>query len=460
MVRYTSPQILDEDAVYTFCYGHNSAQHELGEDIDGSTLIENSGRLGAAKSFDDLPLPSVKFELYQENTLVQTSSRESDIPVTPSARDNSDEEEYVLASESNISKVSHSFRSKSSAEPDVKTLLLKKAEPFNLKFETSSPGGSGKKSHKVSPAQGTESVIFHTCTNPQQLRRLERYKFVAENDLEKAGMWTGPTSQPPGEWTDAERDLLSHLSMRGLEPLVPSSWERDFPTFPKALFSPCGARESLIESLSGHEFRGMDERAFIDLVANMRIAIKALEALITLGPRSRDRQRFNLQPEPILRRILKSYIRWGLRDANLYKEPQKAPFHTIYTVKQFQSVKTAVRLVVDDLIALGDRHRRSWTMSQTDKNNSKYESPYDYNKHGKKNLPILTGFLICGCTLSVITLDLNPGNLNDAKSARFIAQFDFSEPDQDVWNSLAVAIAVVLMRNAMLRLKIQRDEAD
>ena len=43
--------------------------------------------------------------------------------------------------------------------------------------------------------------------------------------------------------------------------------------------------------------------------------------------------------------------------------------------------------------------------------------------------------------------------LDSASNGKFIAQFDFAEFGQDVWNALAVAITVIRMRKTILQLE-------
>jgi hypothetical protein len=57
-------------------------------------------------------------------------------------------------------------------------------------------------------------------------------------------------------WHKDEVALFEKLSMRGLEPLLPSNWFHEFPTFPSNLFSK-KFEETFVNARSGEEFRGM-----------------------------------------------------------------------------------------------------------------------------------------------------------------------------------------------------------
>lgn len=58
-----------------------------------------------------------------------------------------------------------------------------------------------------------------------------------------------------GDWHVDEIALFQKLSMRGLEPLLPSHWSFDFRTCPSTIFS-SNEEETFINSKSGCDFRG------------------------------------------------------------------------------------------------------------------------------------------------------------------------------------------------------------
>ncbi|EEP80407.1 predicted protein [Uncinocarpus reesii 1704] len=262
---------------------------------------------------------------------------------------------------------------------------------------------------------------------------------ATEYGVEKAKRCAAAVELPSGHWADAERDLFFRLAMRGFEPLVPNSWRLDFPTFPEPLFSARDTKESFIMSLNGHEFR----------------AIKALKELLSIGPRVRDRQLSRLRFEPVLKRILGAYVHWALWDCNLHNHSRIMPYYIIYALGQNESVDSGVKQIINELMALAKQHQSTWSRTRRiDPESDKVRDHYDKD-HA---FPVLTGFLICGSIVAIITLDSNPRILSvmdPQTSAKFIAKFDFSEPGQDVWNSLAVAIAVLRMRKTMLQLDLE-----
>ena len=56
-------------------------------------------------------------------------------------------------------------------------------------------------------------------------------------------------------WTTAEIDLFNKLNMRGFEPLLPRTWELDFPTVPSALFTG-DIQNAFMKAMYGSDFRG------------------------------------------------------------------------------------------------------------------------------------------------------------------------------------------------------------
>ncbi|EAS28000.3 uncharacterized protein CIMG_09204 [Coccidioides immitis RS] len=261
----------------------------------------------------------------------------------------------------------------------------------------------------------------------------------AKHQDEEPKSWAAAVELPSGYWADAELELLFRLSTRGLESLVPSTWRLDFPMFPRSLFCECGTKDSFIGSMKGREFR----------------AIKALKSVLSIGPRAvRDRQLCHLRPELAVKRILDSYIRWALWDADILHRWCLIPLYTVYALREKQSVSSGVKFTIRNLISMTNRYRTTQRLKQNAQARANIINSHNqgYEKYG---FPVLTGFLICGSIVAIITLDSDPTArpaLDPETSARFIAKLDFSEPGQDVWNSLAIAISVVWMRNRMLQL--------
>ena len=172
----------------------------------------------------------------------------------------------------------------------------------------------------------------------------------------------------------------------------------------------------------------------------------------------RDRQLSRLRPEPVIQRALEQYIQWALRDAGLHNRPRAIPVYTVYSLRKSQSTRQAVHVSNRRLVTLSTRYRDAWRLTPSiESGQPNYGNENEsYTQYTNRTFPVLTGFLICGPLVVVITMDSDPRIypvLDSASSGKFIAQFDFSEFGQDVWNALAVAITVIRIRKTLIRLE-------
>ncbi|EGC44559.1 conserved hypothetical protein [Histoplasma capsulatum var. duboisii H88] len=281
----------------------------------------------------------------------------------------------------------------------------------------------------------------------------ERKEVAFDFSLERAERWVAAIKLPKGYWAEAEEDLFYRLAMRGFEPLVPSNWQLDFSTLPESLFGlPGDITPPYISATGGSDFR----------------AINALTDLFELGSQVRDRQSVHLRPEPVIRRAITRYIKWALYDSNLLNRPNAIPVHAIYSLKPSESTRDALQTLNHRLVILANRYRVAWKVAPSvetsfdeKKNNTKNDENDrcdSDNRYSSRSFPVITGFLVCGPILALLTLNSDPKVhpiLDSRFSAKFISQFDFGEIAQDVWNSFAVAIAVVRMRKTMTQLEAE-----
>jgi hypothetical protein len=110
------------------------------------------------------------------------------------------------------------------------------------------------------------------------------------------------------------------------------------------------------------------------------------------------------------------------------------------------------------LFTLANRYRDAWRLTPSIEIGHQNNSGGDesHTQYANRSFPVLTGFLICGPLVAVITMDSDPKVyplLDSASNGKFIAQFDFSESGQDVWNALAVAITVTRIRKTIIQLE-------
>ncbi|KAJ9253840.1 hypothetical protein DTO207G8_3972 [Paecilomyces variotii] len=254
----------------------------------------------------------------------------------------------------------------------------------------------------------------------------EKSEVSFDFSIEKAKRWADAVKLPPGPWAEAEADLFFRLSMRGFEPIIPGNWHLDFPTLPGSLFAVDDGPEPLIQALNGSEFH----------------AIKYLGDLLSLGCRVRDRMSMNLRPEPAIKRTIKKYIDWAARDANLHHCYSAIPIYNIYCMKKGETTRAAIQNLEKRLISTGEEYQE---ILQTE--SFAYSDSISY--------PVMTGFLVCGPIVAVITLNSASEAFSDSSSdtlCKLISQFDFGDDGQDVWNALAIALTVIRIRKTMLEL--------
>lgn len=280
-----------------------------------------------------------------------------------------------------------------------------------------------------------------------------------------------------GDRTPEEIALFEKLTMRGFEPIIPSNWKMDFKTLPETMFTN-DESEIFINAASGNEFRGISSfpscaSPVIPADIEFRLATKALNALISLGVRARDRLVRSLSPEDTLRRGIESYIKWAERDGDISRNDEShIPVLTVGTAKPGESVASIVGRVTDQLHSFGSRYREKWLLRQSIEGSEAENEAGDGGDPEQKlttkdqvpiadaigeefshDLPTLYGIVIKHTVVAMVTYDVCvPG-----QEVRSIAMFDFGKPDQDVWNGLAVAILVIICRNYLMDLAAEEE---
>ena len=290
-----------------------------------------------------------------------------------------------------------------------------------------------------------------------------------------------------GDWTAMEVNLWTKLNIRGFEPLLPSNWQMDFPTCPNNLFTANKSR-AFIHSANGNDFRG---KQFLLILPSLSLttkgsrfsAIKALFSLFTLGARARDRLKVGLLPEQVLVRCIRSYVKWSLEDSDLHHRDY-IPALVVVAKGPSESTKDIVARCQSRIHALGQRYREQdyaktqmlvdnkdaiatqfpestilninpTPLSKTGEVKIKQEEVEDETETFKVPAKIekstkepitLYGIIVAHTIVCFVSYDISfPG-----KAPRTLAIFDFSDPEQDVWNAFAVAIMVIWARNFLL----------
>ncbi|EYE94048.1 uncharacterized protein EURHEDRAFT_539727 [Aspergillus ruber CBS 135680] len=246
---------------------------------------------------------------------------------------------------------------------------------------------------------------------------------VYDFSLERAKRWAAAVSLPENAWSEAEKELFFRLAMRGFEPLMPRHWQHDFSTLPDTMFSlPEEEIVPIIRAFKHSDFH----------------AIKSLLGLFSLSGQVRDCNILRTRPEDKIRKAIKKYVRWAMRDADIHEKPGTIPVYTIHSQKEGESVVSAVSKLNKRLGKLAKRYHNTLGIITS-----------------RCNFPLLVGFVICGPIVAILTLNtdpLSPKGWGEGTGSKFISQFDVGERGQDVWTSLALAITIMHIRKTMIQL--------
>ncbi|KAE8350620.1 hypothetical protein BDV28DRAFT_35650 [Aspergillus coremiiformis] len=301
---------------------------------------------------------------------------------------------------------------------------------------------------KKSPSPDNK-VIFKTEISDNE--EFDRSTFrVSQNEkctvdfefsAEKARRWADAIDVPEGLYNEEEKDLFFRLAMRGFEALIPEQWKSDFRTLPDTLFS--DAEDDLKPLIQAFK-------------TPTTYAIKSLANLFSLGGRVRDCRVIKKGPEILIKTTIMQYIRWALCDTNLDAKPDAIPVYVIYAQKKGEATLDAVKKLNGRLQLLASRYRKALNMTAPDEDQNSTSLQPNRNDDGSTDAllphPLLIGFIICGPILAILTLGTEPPSAPEDTDSKFISQFDFEDIGHDVWNSLAVAIAVMKIRKTMMRL--------
>ncbi|KIX08562.1 uncharacterized protein Z518_03218 [Rhinocladiella mackenziei CBS 650.93] len=270
-----------------------------------------------------------------------------------------------------------------------------------------------------------------------------------------------------GIWSQTERELFFHLAYRGFEPLLPQNWMIDFDTLPISLFAHENTGDPpLIQNIRDNQFR----------------AGHALRRLFEAGHDVRDRNHVSpgSRREKILEQAVKRYLYWALTDIGLRpgSNADYIPVHVVATRRKGRSTLHTLEDVAEKLHKLSERHRRARDIQPSIETRPQTTSDGDDTRviDDDKFSPTFIGLVIISSVLVIVTLspfslspplsqqsvpqtasppnsdpDLNHPQTFNPDRLRIIAELDFSQRDQDVWNALGVAIVAMQVRSEALK---------
>ena len=225
-----------------------------------------------------------------------------------------------------------------------------------------------------------------------------------------------------------EENLYLSLALRGCKPVMPSTWQKDFSTLPESLFT---SEDGVIEKESPNPLlKPLGHPDFH--------AIKAFKEVLHLGVNARDCRHLTIEPQMVTAKAVKKYLRWAMDDRGLKTSPGTIPVHAIHVQKPGQSALECLTQLTRKLERLALRFQEAIKDPQ-----------FHY-------WPTLVGFSLCGPVMTLVSLDSDPlasaWNGEADTPVKIIGDFDLTDQDEDVWNSLAVAICVIHTRDTMAQL--------
>ncbi|KAH0847563.1 hypothetical protein FOPE_00799 [Fonsecaea pedrosoi] len=302
-----------------------------------------------------------------------------------------------------------------------------------------------------------DSISFVSTAMARQ--KLDSVDFDAMEEARRhAAAVTLPANS--GLWSQAERELFFHLAYRGFEPLLPQNWMIDFDTLPISVFAHENSAEPpLIQNIRDNQFR----------------ASHALRRLFEAGHDIRDKTHVSpgIPRERILEQSVKRYLYWALTDVGLRPSSKTSyiPVHAVVARKKGRSTLQTLEEIANRLQRLSVRHQRAQHIHPSIETQSPDLIDTDETRVADDDAssPTLVGFVIISSVLVIVTLSpckrytlgptkpqtdspSTPGTpLRGSASVnpdrlRIIAELDFSQRDQDVWNALGVAIVAMQVR--------------
>lgn len=178
------------------------------------------------------------------------------------------------------------------------------------------------------------------------------------------------------------------------------------------------------------------------------IGVKALQSLVNLAGRVRDKKMANRPEERLMFIEINRYIKWSQDDGG-YSKLRFIPNIVVVAGRPDQSSDSLSKNLTTQMQFLADAYRRSLALP-----------PARVNELGEEEMfyartpPVIYGIVIAHSHSIFWTLD---SSKIDAKP-KFIWHFDISEKYMDVWNAIAVAIFVVMARNYMMSIKHELED--
>lgn len=390
--------------------------------IEGSDQLKESPFVSSERKLHRPDVFPHRRKQSEDSNISESEESGSDIPTSPeyrnsSASEDSDDTDLMFSQSSKRAK-------KAALNPSLKDARPPRQRTKNAKAKQA----RGRKRKNSDKSVSEPSDLDYESDEEFSIPKGERNELLNNLTRERAKRLLEAVELPQGHDLSPDEQRTAHqLLTRGCRPTIHRHWEKDFSTLPESLFfsgkdDDFRRTESnfVLENDKGSEFYAI--RAFQELLktcGNVRDYCNVLETC----------------PSVYIKRSIEKYLRWALADARIRVQSGTIPVYAIHCKKEKEASKDAFDKVARRLLKLSDVWRSQLSASQR-------EGVW----------PALIGLVVCGPVLSAITLDTNPKPQTSTEGIKFLGHFDLSDFDNDVWNTLAVAIAVMHIKRTMKKL--------
>ena len=314
-------------------------------------------------------------------------------------------------------------------ELSVDNIRVAKSPSSRARSRSSSSHRSSPKGYDYEPASPDAEVDRSVVVSEEEYNRDSPYRKMRVISPTKAQFSRGVSTEELRQqgWDDDHITLVQKLAMRGFEPLMPAHWKFNYRWLPDALFA--DNDDAFVSSVRGDHYH----------------AIMALEKLFELGSRVRDRVFLNgrVKPEEQTRRGVTEFIKWAEQDSGQDRRTA-IPMLALECKSNDVEVEKIQASAKRKLARLAFRYREAFRVS-----NSIEASPVSRTST-LLAYPVPTLYAIIASHTLIALVAYKPDE--DDPEIKSVAFFDMKDKDYDVWNALALAIAVCHVRNVQMRI--------
>lgn len=181
---------------------------------------------------------------------------------------------------------------------------------------------------------------------------------------------------------------------------------------------------------------------YLLFVLTICVGIKALQALINLGVRVRDKLSVGGYPEKMVAKEIQKYIKWSEMDGG-YTKMRFIPVLTVVAARSSQSAGSIGAAISSQMKFLGERHRENLAIPGEHINELGEVEVYS------KPPPLLYGLIVAQTKVVLVTSN----SADPEGTVKHLAHVDFKNKDMDVWNGFAIAFMVIAARNYIMSIK-------